>query len=164
MSGAKDDRREPSRGRYFEEFQVGWEFTTGSHRITAEEITAFAELTGDDNPLHVDRDAARSAGFADVIAHGFLVQSLAMGLIADTGVMRGTTIALAGADLRFVAPAIAGTEISVHVRIASTRLSGRGRSGVLERGVTVIDAGGSPLVTGTLVNVMRLAPTSEVAS
>jgi acyl dehydratase len=146
------------RGLYFEEFELGAGLTTASHRITAEEIADFARLTGDDNPLHIDTDAARAAGFGDVIAHGFLIQSLVMGLIAATGVMRGTTIALVGAELRFVAPALAGSAIRAEVTYSAKRLSSNGRSGVLERSVSVLDQNDTLLVTGRLTNVMRLAP------
>jgi acyl dehydratase len=150
------DNLKSGRGLYYEEFEIGSELTTESHRITAQEISEFAQLTGDDNPLHVDVEAARAAGFQDVIAHGFLVQSLVMGLIADTGIMRGTTIALAGAELRFHSPAVAGSEIRAVVRISAKRPSSSGRSGVLTRSVTVLDQQDTILVTAELVNVMHL--------
>lgn len=147
-----------ARGLYFEEFEIGSEFTTAPHRITAQEIADFAELSGDDNPLHVDPEAARAAGFQDVIAHGFLIQSLVMGLIAETGIMRGTTIALAGAELRFQSPAVAGSEIRAIVTISAKRQSSNGRSGVLTRTVAVLDQNDKTLVTAKLVNIMHLLP------
>lgn len=150
------------RGLYYEEFEIGSEFTTASHRITAQEIAEFAQLTGDDNPLHVDSEAARAGGFPDVIAHGFLIQSLVMGLIADTGIMRGTTIALAGAELRFLSPAVAGSEIRAVVTISAKRPSSSGRSGVLTRTMTVMDQHDTILVTAELVNVMHLRPNQAV--
>jgi acyl dehydratase len=149
-------------GLYYEDFEIGSEFTTESHRITAQEIAEFARLTGDDNPLHVDSQAARAAGFEDVIAHGFLIQSLVMGLIAGTGIMRGTTIALAGAELRFLSPAVAGTEIHAVFTISAKRPSSNGRSGVLTRAVTVLDQHDRTLVTGDLVNVMQLRAAGSV--
>ena len=39
----------------------------------AADIDAFAELSGDRNPLHTDGAYARSQGFSDRVVHGFLV-------------------------------------------------------------------------------------------
>jgi acyl dehydratase len=67
------------------------EFTT---RYTREEISRFAMLTLDSNPLHHDREAAREAGLPDVIASGQHTSALMSGLAAtyfsrsDDGVAR----------------------------------------------------------------------------
>lgn len=45
-------------------------FPTVSHRITALQIDAYAGLTGDHNPLHVDHEHAAAGPFGTVIAHG----------------------------------------------------------------------------------------------
>jgi acyl dehydratase len=40
--------------------------------VTREQINAYAEASGDRNPIHLDDDAARAAGLPGVIAHGML--------------------------------------------------------------------------------------------
>jgi acyl dehydratase len=40
--------------------------------VTREAIAAYAEASGDRNPLHLDDAAARAVGFGSVIAHGML--------------------------------------------------------------------------------------------
>jgi acyl dehydratase len=40
--------------------------------VTREQIRAYAEASGDHNPIHLDDDAARAAGLPGVIAHGML--------------------------------------------------------------------------------------------
>jgi acyl dehydratase len=60
---------------------------------TREEIARFATLTLDLNPVHHDREAARRAGLADVIASGQHTSALMSGLAAsyfsrDDGVAR----------------------------------------------------------------------------
>jgi 3-hydroxybutyryl-CoA dehydratase len=45
-------------------------FPVVAHAIDRTRIDRYAELSGDRNPLHMDRDYARAAGFDDVIAHG----------------------------------------------------------------------------------------------
>lgn len=44
--------------------------------VTREQIRAYAEASGDDNPVHLDDDAARRAGLPGVIAHGMLTMAL----------------------------------------------------------------------------------------
>jgi acyl dehydratase len=63
-------------------------------RYTREEISRFAMLTLDSNPVHHDRDAALRAGLADVIASGQHTSALMSGLAAthfsraDDGIAR----------------------------------------------------------------------------
>jgi acyl dehydratase len=67
------------------------DFTT---RYTREDISRFATLTLDSNPVHHDRDAARCAGLSDVIASGQHTSALMSGLAAtyfsrgDDGIAR----------------------------------------------------------------------------
>ena len=48
--------------------------------ISREQIAAYAEASGDRNPIHLDDEFARSVGLPGVIAHGMLL----MGLMAST--------------------------------------------------------------------------------
>ena len=43
--------------------------------ITAELIEAFAEVSGDSNPIHLDNEYAKTTMFRARIAHGFLTAS-----------------------------------------------------------------------------------------
>lgn len=49
--------------------------------VTEAEIDAFADLSGDHNPLHIDGDYARAQGFPGRVAHGFLLGAKLSGLI-----------------------------------------------------------------------------------
>lgn len=55
------------------------------NRITVTEyhVMAFAGLTGDFNPLHVDEEMAKNTNFKGRIAHGLLSLSLALGLVSQ---------------------------------------------------------------------------------
>ena len=46
--------------------------------FTREQIAAYADASGDHNPIHLDDDFARQAGLPGIIAHGMLQ----MGLLA----------------------------------------------------------------------------------
>ena len=45
-------------------------------RITRSQLALYAGASGDHNPIHIDIDFARGAGFPDVFAHGMLVMGL----------------------------------------------------------------------------------------
>ena len=55
--------------------------TSRSITFTKEQIAAYAEASGDHNPIHLDDDFARSVGLPGVIAHGLLQMGL-MGTVA----------------------------------------------------------------------------------
>jgi 3-hydroxybutyryl-CoA dehydratase len=65
----------------FDELIVGQAFHTGSRTVTQDDVTAFAALTGDHHPQHVDEAWAAGSPFGGRIAHGMLVVSLAVGLV-----------------------------------------------------------------------------------
>jgi acyl dehydratase len=44
--------------------------------ITREQIRAYAEASGDDNPVHLDEVVAQRAGLPGIIAHGLLTMAL----------------------------------------------------------------------------------------
>ena len=126
-------------GLFYEEFSVGEKFETPTHEITRDEIAAFARLSHDDNPLHTDVEYARAAGFPDVLAHGPYLQALSMGLIAETGIMAGTTIALLAISARFKRAVFPGDEVRVCVRISRKRPTSSPDRGLLWRRAEIVN-------------------------
>jgi len=51
--------------------------------FTKEQIAAYAEASGDHNPIHLDDDFARSVGLPGVIAHGMLQMGIAAAVAAE---------------------------------------------------------------------------------
>lgn len=106
---------------YLEDLTEGLRIQTERRVVSAADIDAFCELSGDRNPLHTDDEHARAAGFAGRIAHGMLVLSIESGLASDAD---GWAI---GAYLeetrRFVEPVLPGDEIHSVATITQTRRS-----------------------------------------
>jgi acyl dehydratase len=48
----------------------GEELKSWSYRVRRDDLVAYANASGDDNPIHQDEDFAKSVGLPDVIAHG----------------------------------------------------------------------------------------------
>lgn len=70
----------------FDELEVGQELAPSSRLVTREDIIAYADASGDHNPLHRDDEVARAAGFDRVIAHGmYTMGTLASWLVEWLG-------------------------------------------------------------------------------
>ena len=61
--------------KQFEEFRVG-DTTTFSKTITEADILLFAAVSGDNYPLHMDAEYAKTTRFGQRAAHGMLTASL----------------------------------------------------------------------------------------
>ena len=86
-----------------------------SKTITAEEIGMFVQMTGDDNPVHIDEEHAKNTTYGKILAHGALVFSL--GTTTTTLIQKGNNFeppALAyGYDhLRFTHPVFIGDTVT----------------------------------------------------
>ena len=90
--------------------------TTGSASVTVTEATidAFADLTGDRNPLHVDAARAAESMFGGRIAHGMLSAGVISAAITD---VPGELVYLSQ-DLEFVAPVYPGDTVEAAATVA----------------------------------------------
>ncbi|MDX3850049.1 MaoC/PaaZ C-terminal domain-containing protein [Streptomyces sp. AK02-01A] len=80
---------------------------TAVHEPTAEWIRRYARASGDENPIHLDPEAARAAGFGSVIAHGMSVLALAVEEAVDR-YADGDASRVRGVGGRFSAPVAPG--------------------------------------------------------
>ena len=62
--------------KYFEDFQIGETFPIPSRTITDAQFLAFQGVSGDNHPIHYDREYCKRHGHPDLLAHGFQVASL----------------------------------------------------------------------------------------
>lgn len=85
------------------------------HRLAQQQITRFAELTGDLQFIHTDpQRAAAETGYGGTIAHGFLTLALLPKMAAEAiPPLAGSRLAINyGFDrIRFIAPVAAGSRV-----------------------------------------------------
>jgi oxepin-CoA hydrolase/3-oxo-5,6-dehydrosuberyl-CoA semialdehyde dehydrogenase len=107
-----DDGVHPFR-KSLAELRVGDSVTAGPRRVSDADVAHFAEFTGDTFYAHTDAQAAAANPFFDgIVAHGYLVLSLAAGLFVDPD--PGPVLANYGIDnLRFLTPVYPGDELTV---------------------------------------------------
>ncbi|WP_430335913.1 phenylacetic acid degradation bifunctional protein PaaZ [Rhodococcus sp. ACT016] len=95
------------------ELALGDTIVGGPRTVTRADIDHFAEFTGDTFYAHTDPQAAAANPlFGGIVAHGYLVVSLAAGLFVDPA--PGPVLANFGVDnLRFLTPVKADDELTV---------------------------------------------------
>lgn len=87
--------------------------------ITNQDIRAFAAVTGDNNPVHLDEDYAAQTRFGGCIAHGLLVAGLISAVLGTQ--LPGPGSIYLSQTLKFMAPVFSGDEITATVEIAAIR-------------------------------------------
>lgn len=147
---------------WFEDFSVGSQVTTAARAVTEADIVAFADLSGDNNPIHVDAAFAAKTPFGQRIAHGLLGLSIATGLSAATGHLDGTAIAFVGLDeWRFLAPVRIGDSIHLRWTVLEARPSSRPDAGVLVRRMEIVNQEGTVVQSGKFTVLVRRRPPAK---
>jgi 3-hydroxybutyryl-CoA dehydratase len=83
--------------------------------FTAEDAAAFAALSGDVNPLHVDVDYARAAGFPSPVLFGMMTSAFYSRLVGVY--LPGKYALLQGIDIDFNSPCHVGDLLGVEGEI-----------------------------------------------
>lgn len=99
-----------------------WEFQPGerqsfSKTITEADVTTFAGLVGDFNPLHVDAEYARKSRFGRRTAHGMLAGGLISAVLNTR--LPGPGWVCLSQQLEFLAPIYIGDTIRATVEVTS---------------------------------------------
>ena len=103
-------------GYYFEDLSVGMD-ASYAKKITNEDICAFAELSGDVNPVHLSDEFAAGTIFKKRIAHGFLTGSLFSTVLGTR--LPGPGCIYLSQSLKFRAPVYIGDEVTATLKITA---------------------------------------------
>ena len=126
------------------QLRVGDSVVAGPRTVTEADIAHFAEFTGDTFYAHTDAEAAaRNPFFDGIVAHGYLVLSLAAGLFVDPD--PGPVLANYGLDnLRFLTPVYPGDELTVTLTCKAITPRGGSEHGEVCWDAEVTKQDGSP--------------------
>jgi acyl dehydratase len=91
------------------------------HEVTQENVDAFAEVTGDDQWIHVDPERAKETPFGGTIAHGYYTLSLAPRFSYDLFKLDGVAFGLNYGlnKVRFPAPMPVGGRVRMRMELQS---------------------------------------------
>ncbi len=90
---------------------------TLTRTLAKEDIEAFARLSGDTNPLHVDAAYAEATLFKGTIAHGMLSASLISALLGTE--LPGPGTVYVSQSLKFKRPVRGGDEVEVKATVTA---------------------------------------------
>lgn len=94
--------------------EPGTELPPLARVVTREDVKVYADLGGDDNPLHQDDAAARAAGFEGIIAHGMFTMAH---LGAAVAAWAGPEATVRRLTAQFRAPVFMGETIVAGARV-----------------------------------------------
>lgn len=103
------------KGKTIHEMKIG-DSASFSKTITDFDVKMFAGITGDFNPVHINKEFAKETMFKDRIAHGMLVASLFSTILGTQ--LPGEGAIYAGQELKFTKPVYLDDTITATVTVS----------------------------------------------
>ncbi len=110
---------------FFEDFEIGLVFNTGSKIITKDEIISFAK-NYDPQYFHVDENKAKDGPFGTLVSSGFMTLGVSFTQFFEIGVVKDTGMGAWGIDeLRWTFPVYPNDELKSEVKVIEKKLSSK---------------------------------------
>jgi acyl dehydratase len=134
--------------KYGDDFKVGDLYHTPRITLTESHVVAWAGLTGDFYPLHMDKVYAEASQFKERLVHGPMIFALAVGLVSLAGFGGDAPIAWLGVDnLKMHLPVKIGDTITVVVSVQEHRPTGNPKKGTQSWRYTVLNQRAETVMT-----------------
>jgi acyl dehydratase len=142
----------------FSEIELGRRLVGPGRTIGEADLTFFAMLTGDWNPIHADADYARSTRIGQRILHGTWGVAVAMGMVANIVEFTEPVIGMLDLrDWRFLRPLLVGSTVHVELEFVSKRVTSDGERGILDRRIALSDDAGIVIQEGRSAMMLGFA-------
>lgn len=99
----------------YDSLQVGDSFTW-ERRVPMQDVRTFADVTGDDNPIHIDEEAGRASRFGQPVVHGVYVLGLASKVLGRD--FPGAGSIAVSIEAKFLRPVPVGETVTIEVKVA----------------------------------------------
>lgn len=147
---------------YFDDLNVGDCFTSSGRTITESDLTLFAMLSGDWNPIHTDAEFARNSRAGQRIVHGVLGVAVLTGLMDRAGWFSESAVAMLSLDdWTFHGPIRIGDTLHCDMEITATRLTSSGTAGVVGRRFSLVNQNDLTVQSGECPGLIAVKPTSN---
>jgi acyl dehydratase len=137
---------------------IGKSYEPRTYAVGREKIREYANAVGETNPVHLDLEAARAAGYADLVAPPMFVVVYAAPTMApaifdpEVG-MDFPRMVHGGQEFRWERPVVAGDEITTTAQVKD--ISERGGMGFYVFETVSTNQDGDAVATGTWTNIVR---------
>lgn len=127
-------------GKTIDQLEIG-EKASMRKTFTESDVYSFAQISGDTNPLHIDKEYASESLFKEPVVHGMLTAGLISAVIGTR--LPGVGTIYLSQSLRFTAPVKFGDTIEAEVEVVA-KLEDKNQARLRticrnQRGQTVID-------------------------
>ena len=108
--------------RWFEDFALGEVFAIPSRTVTEAHFLAFQAASGDNHPIHYDREYCKAHGHPDMLAHGYqvLIQTAA-GAGIFPHLVQDSLVGFIEQSSRFLKPVYVGDTLSPELVVAELK-------------------------------------------
>ena len=132
--------------QYWEEYEIGYTRTSTGRTITESDIVIHAGQTGDFYPHHMDAEFAKSTPFGQRVAHGTLVLSVGVGMLANE--INDAAFSYGYDRVRFIAPVFIGDTIISKAEIVAKREHAKSpeKYGIVDEQVSVTKQSGEVVI------------------
>jgi len=140
---------------YWDEYEIGTTRKSYGRTITESDIVIHAGQTGDFYPNHMDADWSATQTFGQRVAHGTLVFSVAVGLLASE--VNEVAMSYGYDKVRFTAPVFIGDTIISHSKIVSKveHIKDPKNFGIVNEQVEVVNQRGKIVVVFTHIYLVN---------
>jgi acyl dehydratase len=139
----------------FDQYEIGYSRTSTGRTITETDIVMHAGQTGDFYPHHMDAEWCKTQEFGARVAHGTLILSVAVGMLA--GEINEAAFSYGYDKVRFIAPVFIGDTITSTATISGKRDHAKkpDEYGIVEEQVTVANQRGETVIAFIHVYMVR---------
>ena len=122
--------------KYFEDFAVGDKYLIPSRTQTSSIFSMFQAASGDNDPIHYDKEFCKKRGHPDMLAHGFqvLIQTAA-GAGSFPSEVRDSLVGLIEVSGKMLKPVY--REDTLYPELVVSKLIPQNTTGILEMRATV---------------------------
>lgn len=140
--------------RYFDDFELGEIFRAPSRTMSDAYFQVFQAASGDNHPIHYDREYCKRHGHRDILAHGYqvLIQTCP-GATMLPHMIDESMIALIEQSSKFLGPVYSGD--TVYPALTITDLKAQRTTGVITLRATVHNQDGDMVMDGDLKLLVR---------
>jgi len=142
--------------RRFDQLELGERFPLPARTLSEAHFAAFQLLSGDNHPIHYDRDYCHAAGHRDLLAHGLHMLALtAAGAGLFPHVIGESLIGFVEVQAKFLKAVYPGDTLYPLLEI--TELTPQRTTGIVRMRATIDNQNADLVLEGTHAYLLRLA-------